>query len=108
LDISWLLLPFSLLSIELLLESVGVARIALFVGSITLTIFAGHIQLAGFNLIFIFCYLLARLRDVQNKLRKSLLFLILTLVSFGIAAIQILPTLELITLSARIPQNYHS
>ena len=99
-------LPFSLLAIELLLETVSVLGIILFVGSIALAIFAGHIQLAGFNILFISCYLLARLISAKNVVKKALLFLVLGAVSFGVSAIQLLPTLELITLSARITQNY--
>lgn len=99
-------LPITLYSIELLIQTVSPLGIILFVSSITLTIFAGHIQLAGFNLIFIFFYTLARLKDIKEKIRKAFVFITLLIVSAGVAALQILPTFELIRLSARTIQNY--
>jgi uncharacterized membrane protein YfhO len=100
------LLPFSLLAIELLIESASLLRIILFVASITLTVFAGHIQLAGFNIIFIFCYSLARIKNIKEKFKKTLLILMLFVISLSLSAIQLIPTIELFLLSARVSQNY--
>ncbi|MBI3984710.1 MAG: YfhO family protein [Candidatus Levybacteria bacterium] len=99
-------LPITLYSIELLTKRVNILGILLFALSISLTIFAGHIQLAGFNLIFIFLYILFKLKDSKEKVKRAILFLILLVFSVGITALQLLPTIELIGLSARIPQNY--
>ena len=101
-------LPFTLYSIELLLENVDPPGILLFVGSIVFTVFAGHIQIAAFNIAFIIVYLFVRITEAREKLKKTFLFLFLLIISFGISAVQVLPTLELISLSARIPQNYSS
>ncbi len=99
-------LPTSLYSIELLVKRVSILGIVLFSSSIALAIFAGHIQLAGFNLIFIFFYILFKLKDLEKRIKKAILFLILLIFSIGTTALQLLPTIELIGLSARIPQNY--
>lgn len=97
-----LFLPLSLYLVEKLLEKITVLRAVLFAASIAFTFLAGHLQIAGFSLVFIFVYLLFRARKVHILTPLTLLILF----GLGASAVQLFPTFELISLSARSSQNY--
>lgn len=69
--------------------------------SLLSSLLAGHIQIFGFVLLFSLIYAFFRLGS-----GKILIVGIFTTLTFGIGAVQLLPTLELINSSARIAQNY--
>lgn len=99
-------LPVTLYAIELILLKHKSKGILIFSLSIAYAIFAGHIQLAGFNIIFAAIYSLFRLSSAKDKLKHSLLLFSTFIISLLIASIQLLPTLELLSLAARMNQNY--
>lgn len=94
-------LPLGLYAIEQLRKKVTISSMLLFVGSIVFSFFAGHLQIFAFSFIFLIGYALFRL---TKKSWGILSFL--CIVALGISAIQLLPTAELINLSARSPQEY--
>ncbi len=100
------ILPLILYGIELILLKNKFIGILIFSLSIVYAIFAGHIQLAGFNILFAIIYALFRLSTTKDKLKHSLLLFISFTISLLIASIQLLPTLELLSLAARMNQNY--
>ncbi len=93
-------LPLALLSIEHLLDKKTVLWSSIFIFSLISIQLGGHIQIAGYALVFIVIYLLIRAS------RKLGVFLFLLLLSVGVSAIQILPGTELIINSARSPHEY--
>ncbi|MDP3988162.1 MAG: YfhO family protein [Candidatus Levybacteria bacterium] len=104
-------LPLSLYFIEKLLKKITFWRIIGFVFSLVFSFFAGHIQIFGFSLFFIFLYVVFRLNSQKNWAIRTKVFyftefLILFFLSFIIFAVQLLPTLELIKNSARVSQDY--
>lgn len=103
-------LPLSLYASELMLERATFWSIVLFIGSIVFAFFSGHLQIFGFAIIFVFFYFVFRLFNQEWKMRVKLyklaIFILGSLISFGICSIQLLPTLELIQNSARVPQSY--
>ena len=106
--IAWF--PLALLSVELLLDKITFWRILLFVVSIVASFFGGHIQIFGFLIDFVFIYMWYRIVVQKWHLRKNI-FYVGTMVFFialslGIVAIQLLPTIELISNSARVNQDY--
>ena len=69
----------------------------------TFALLAGHPQIYGYMLIFSLLYLYARAKNMSIKIW-------LTITSFlgvGIASIQLIPGIELISLSARSPHDFH-
>lgn len=101
------LLPLSLYAVETLFEKFSIKGLIIFVGSIVLAVFAGHIQIAGFNLMFILSYIFFRTAASSDRFKKMVQFGGFIILSFCIAAIQILPTIELIRFSARVSQDYN-
>ncbi len=99
-------LPITLYGVELILEKNKFKGVLIFSLSIAYAIFAGHIQLAGFNILFTIIYSLFRLSSIKEKFKNSLLLFITFITSLLIASIQLLPTLELLNLAARANQNY--
>lgn len=93
-------LPLSLLAIEHLKEQISLRWIGVFLLSLVFALFAGHIQVFFYSLLFIFFYIFARARKL---LWISLLIVLLT---FGIGAAQLVPGFELISLSARSAHPY--
>lgn len=106
--IAWL--PLLLFSIENYLEKYSIKNILLFMFALASSFFAGHLQIFGFIIVFIILYLILRLNALNykrsKKIKKAILFTFLIIISFGIFSIQLLPTLELISLSARGAQSY--
>lgn len=73
----------------LLLSSLGIA----------MSLFAGHAQTAAYNIVLAACfYIFMCFRNKKKEFLKSASFLLL---GVGIAAVQIVPSLELMNLSAR-------
>lgn len=93
--------PLSLLSVEMLLVKTTVRWIALFVLSLVFALLAGHPQIFTYSLIFIAAYIVYRAR-----IRFILFYFFLILLSIGLGAVQIVPGLELIRESARIPHDH--
>lgn len=93
-------LPLSLFLLEKLSKKITFTRAVFFAASLVFSFFAGHIQIFAFSLLFIAIYAIFRLK------RKAWLPLLLMLLSIGISAVQLLPTIELINNSARTIQSY--
>lgn len=94
--------PLSLVSIELLLEDKKSILGSIFLTvSIALLLLSGHPQVALYAIAFITLYILVRLQHTQRFL--ALLFVLL---GFGIAAIQLIPGIELILVAARANHSY--
>jgi len=97
-------LPLILFCSEKIIESSSVKWKLIFVLSIILTIFAGHPQVAlfiiGFSVLYIF-YRVAIKEKSRVRKRYLIVFSFLIFCSLGIAAIQLLPGLELTSLAAR-------
>lgn len=99
-------LPFVLLGIEMLLKKFSLAGLLTFVAALTFAAFGGHLQIFSSLLIFCFFYACVRLLTVKDfRLRKAGGLIFAVGISIGIAAIQFLPTIELIGLSARAPHD---
>lgn len=95
--------PFLLWTIEKLIKKISITGIFSFVLFTACAAFAGHLQIFGYAYIFISVYLFARIKSSNAKIIPMLILFILSLI---IPAIQWLPTAELISLSARVPQEY--
>lgn len=92
-------LPFILLIIEQLHEKKSLLADFLFIFAIISIIFAGHPQIAVYLFIFVFFY------SFYRRIISKHIF-ILSIISFGIASIQIIPGIELIGYAARSPHPY--
>ena len=88
-----------------------IAWFIIFIFSIVSSLFSGHLQIFSFMIIFVFAYFLFRLfyqgLSLRTKLYSLALFLAAHILAFGIGAVQLLPTFELIQLSARVSQEYN-
>ena len=93
-------LPLILLSLEKLFEKRTVIWSLILVISITSSLFAGHIQIFTYLLIFVLIYSFARIRKI------SLFLISLLTLSLGIGAVQLVPGIELITQAARSAHAY--
>ncbi|MEM4230354.1 MAG: YfhO family protein [Candidatus Pacearchaeota archaeon] len=104
-------LPLSLYFIERIIKKINSWNIALFVMSLLFSFLAGHIQIFGFVITFTFIYALVRIFQrewkISRKVKFILIFFFLNSLLFGLASFQLFPTLELINLSARTPQDYN-
>jgi len=96
-------LPLSLLGIEMLLEKKTIPWMIIFIISIIFSLLAGHPQIFAYSLVFILAYLIFR----SFSLRKLLFFFLLLVVAIGIGAVQVIPGIELIRESARVPHDYN-
>ena len=104
---SILWLPLILYFFELLREKVTFKRQISFVLSLVFAIFAGHPQSAVLVWFFAFLYILFRLITSDNKnLLLYVRLFVLMIISLGIASVQLLPTFELATYSARTSHDY--
>lgn len=101
-----LFLPFLLWLIELTLERKKFWIPILLPLTLAASFFAGHIQIFGFLFLFLAVYILIRSFSYENKQKNILWFGLLLILGFGIAAVQLLPTLELIQNAARSSQEY--
>ena len=94
-------LPLLLLAIEHLNTKQGVLWQCIFAGSITMSLLAGHPQVAAYTLLFVAVYAAFRL---PAKLRPFTA--LLALLGVGMAAVQLVPGIELITHAARSPHEF--
>lgn len=103
-------LPLSMLAIEQLLIKKSKLWSIIFITSLVTASLAGHIQVFGYQLVFIFLYAGHRINTTTkyNSVKKnSLLFIsILFILSLGISSIQTFPAFELIQYSARSPHAF--
>jgi hypothetical protein len=99
-------LPLGLYCIEKILDRPRPVYYFLFVISIVMSGFAGHIQIFAISVIFMILYLAWRLHDLKSNSKIILIFGCIILIAFGITAIQYIPALELIQNSARSNQPY--
>lgn len=98
------LLPLSLLLFEYCLDGKKLALPALsFI--IASTLFAGHLQLFGGNLMFLILYMAIRFAHTRKSKTLNLKILFFVILGIGIGCIQLIPGIELISNSAR---NAHS
>lgn len=105
-------LPLILLAMEKLLRKINPQWIAILIFAEISSFFAGHLQVLFYTLILSNAYLFARILQLSwypNNYKKSTLkiirtyipFLLIGLIVFLLTAIQWLPTLQFIKLSAR-------
>lgn len=90
-------LPLILHSIESLRTQLHWKWLAILIGSLTTSLLAGHPQIAAYMFIFTIIYFWLRCRSI----RHFTLITILLILPIGIAAIQLLPAIELVINSAR-------
>ncbi len=98
--IAWL--PLILLSIEALKKKLQTRWVMVFCLSITSALLAGHPQVFGYMYLFSLLYLVSRVQDSKKKIFLG----IVSVIGIGIAGIQLLPGIELITLAARSPHDF--
>lgn len=93
--IAWL--PLALLAIEELRTRLRASWLVLFLFALTSSALAGHPQIFAYVLIWVWIYTFFRMKS----LKISSLISLFSLLSLGIAAIQYVPGIELISLAAR-------
>lgn len=93
-------LPFMLLSIEHLRDKISARWLCLLALSHTMAILAGHPQIYAYTAIFSIAYIFLR---VSKNFRPATLAV--TAFGIGMAGIQIIPGIELITHAARSPHD---
>jgi hypothetical protein len=99
-------LPLLTLYIEKIIERVSLKSILVLIAGITFAGFGGHIQIFFYVVLFTVAYLFIRMLSLrQERVKKIFLFLFCFFIAFGILAIQLIPTMELIGLSARVPHD---
>lgn len=98
--LAWM--PFAFLAVENLLEKKSRWWMIGFIFSIFSIITAGHIQVAGYALMFLFAYMLLRAKDT----RQRVFIFSLIIIGFGMSALQLVSGFELISQSARSPIPY--
>lgn len=69
---------------------------------------AGHIQIFSYLLVFSVAYALIRLITLRAPYKKIFLLITIFIFSIGACAMQLLPTFELISLSARSTHDYNT
>ncbi|MCL4353600.1 YfhO family protein [Patescibacteria group bacterium] len=103
-------LPLSLLAAENLIEKKSPLWSILFIFSLVSSLFAGHIQIFFYCLVFLISYIAFRViiggKSFDLVKRDGLFFLFLTASALGIGAIQLIPGVELIAYSARSSHQY--
>lgn len=98
-------LPAALFLIESIIYKPSFLNSFFFVIVLVLSLFAGHLQLFFLIIGFIFIYIIFRYFSFKKHRRLFFIFFLI-LMSFAVSAIQLLPTFELLNLSARVSQNY--
>ncbi|RJQ25320.1 hypothetical protein C4577_05965 [Candidatus Parcubacteria bacterium] len=103
-------LPLLLYLIERLIEKLEIKNILFFIAATMFSFLAGHIQIFGFLVIFVFLYVFSRIVCFNAARRykiKTLSVISLSIFfALGISSFQLLPTIELINNSARVSQSY--
>lgn len=99
-------LPLALFGVEELLEKLSLRGFFAIVTALSFAAFGGHLQLLSYLFIFTLIYFIFRLLETKNtRSKKAAIILFSFIVSFGIASIQLLPSLELINLAARVSHD---
>lgn len=94
--------PFALYSIELFSNDTKINRAIIFLTlSAALSLLSGHPQVALYAMVFVFVYAIFRLQG-----KGKLYALISLILGFGIAAVQLIPGIELILVAARANHSY--
>lgn len=104
-------LPLILLACEYLLKKISAWWTAIFILSLSFSLFAGHPQVAVYLYLFVFAYIFCRVftnEKIKSKGKLLSFFFLSFLLSLGIGAIQLIPGFELITLSARAGHDYQT
>lgn len=99
-------LPLSLYAFEAYLKHTRWWFLVLFVVSVSASFLAGHLQVAVLSIGVMSLYILYRLILLKKHGAQLFIFPILCITGLLIASIQLVPTLELITNSARVSQDY--
>lgn len=101
-------MPLALYGVQKINEAGHTRYYLLLTLAITLLFFAGHLQVAVASLLFIICFVVFSVRSFSQPKRQRvlLLYALFGLIALGIAAVQLIPSLELILNSARVPQEY--
>jgi hypothetical protein len=94
-------LPLILLAIEYLLKKFTYRWAAVFIFSLTAALFAGHLQTFIYLISFVCAYLFARWIQLGRSYRLALSFLLLISCFLFLTAVQWIPSLQFINLSAR-------
>lgn len=95
-------LPLLLLAVEQLAKKPTAFWLMAFAAGNTLGLLAGHPQIYAYMLAFVAVYAMFRIRDIK---RLGLLGLI-TFLGIGMAAVQLIPGIELIRYAARSPHEF--
>lgn len=99
--------PLILYAVENLFEKVTKRWSFALIFSISASAFAGHFQIFGYVFIFSIFYLLFKsFEKKEKKFGKSIFILLLFILALGIASLQLVPGLELISNSARVHHSY--
>lgn len=103
-------LPYLLYMSERMLERLTYKNIIFLSLGIISSVFAGHIQIFVFVIMFTAAYILFKIfsspKEKKKKISVSIIFLCIFILSMGLSAVQLFPTFELINYSARVPQSY--
>lgn len=98
--------PLIFLCIEKLLLRFSLKSTLLLVAAVTFAIFGGHLQIFFYVSLFSLSYLLVRILSLKrDRVKKIMELTFLFLIALGIASIQLIPSFELIGLSARVPHD---
>ncbi len=99
-------LPLVLFGIEKLLERLSLRGLFAIVAGLSFAALGGHLQLFSYLFIFTFIYFIFRLLETKNTGNKKMAFILFSFIaSVGIASIQLLPSIELISLAARVSHD---
>ncbi len=99
-------LPLTLLAIEKLLKERKFFWILLLPFSITLSIFAGYIQLTLYMVILAFFYIFFRNKSEKKKIKKSVFLYVLIILGLLLAGVQLIPLYQLFSNSLRLKYSY--
>lgn len=103
-------LPLALYAVEGFIIKRNFLNTILLIVSLVASYFAGHLQVSVLITIVIFIFGIWRIYETTNtfkgKIKRATIFFMFLVIIIGITSIQLIPSLELIGLSARVPQNY--
>lgn len=103
-NVLWL--PLLLYLVECVYEKNKTYKLLLIPAILGIISFSGHLQLFLGILMFLITYILARFFFFKKNNRRSLwVLLVATMLGLGISAVQIVPTAELISNSARVTHD---
>lgn len=91
---SYIWLPLAFWSINRLFEKQKLRFAMILMGSMTLSILGGHPQTAIYLYLAAFIYFIYKIFEHKQSVKKLGLFIIVVIFSFGLSAIQLIPTLD--------------